>query len=234
MGDFLMGKEVSGTPLETRGLSRDVAGQYGQLLDPSNAAQRIASTFGINPSLLGLQDFASGILSGKTDLSGWDAANRPFQERAINQSNRNLQNTFGTAGGRFSGNLQNVQAMQQGELESQFNRDRFNFAQQQRGMDIQTLATLFQGLPALMQGSLMPLQQAGAFASPGAPIMQEGALGSIIGAAGDVIGAKMGIPPGVAPNPFAGGVGSQRQYTPAPRNSYQDFWRVNPNWYGSF
>lgn len=194
MSDTLFGKEVSGTPVETRELSQNVAHQFQNLLsNPQAGAQRVAATFGLDPSSLGLQGFAQSILSGASpSIAGFQQANAPFQERAMAQANQQIQGAFGQQGARFSKNLLNAQAQQTGELQSQFNRDRFNFGQQQRGQDIQALLGLFQGLPALQQGAFMPLQMAGQYATPGAPIWAEGILGDLISAGAQIGGAKIG------------------------------------------
>ena len=208
MSDQLFGKEVSGTPLETRGLAGETASAFSNLIgSPEQGAQRIGQTFGIDPSQLGLQGFAQGILSGQSPgLAGFEQANQPFQQRAINQSRSQNAQQFGTAGGRFSRNLFGANAASDAQLNQGFDQNRFQFANQARQTDIQGLASILGSLPGLQNASLAPLAAAGGFAQPGAPIWQQGFAGELLGSAGNLAGASILNPAGAGQ--VASGIGN--------------------------
>lgn len=231
MGDTLFGKEVSGTALETRGLARETSDAFSNLIaDPSGGAQRIADTFGLDVGELGLTEFTKGIFSGASpSLAGFEAANEPFQQRAISRANQGLASQFGQMGGRNSPNLARAMGEQTGELENQFNRARFDFQNQSRTTDITALASLLQMLPALQQGSIAPLVAAGQFANPGAPIYQEGIMGDLIQGGAAVLGASMGNP-----GPAMAMVGNQLGSTNQSQNfANPQLWQgYSPNWMG--
>ena len=185
MSDTLFGKEGSGTPLETRGLAGQTGREFSSLLGggAGGASQRISDMFGIDFNELGLQDFATSIFSGEAPgLAGFDAANRPFQQRALSDQAGQTASAFGTSGGRFSRNLLGAQAAGSAQLQQGFDQNRFDFSQARRGQDIQALLGSLSAIPGLQQASLAPLVAAGNFAQPGAPIFQEGIFGELLGA----------------------------------------------------
>lgn len=185
MSDQLFGKEVSGTSLETRGLAGETSGEFSNLISsPEQGASRISEMFGIDLSQLGLQEGFQDLFSGagaSKSFAAFDEANRPFQQRALSESRSRGATQFGTAGGRFSRNLFGAGAASDARLEQGFDQNRLQFAQAQRGQDLQALLGTVGAIPGLQQASLSPLIAAGQFAAPGAPIFQEGFLGDLIG-----------------------------------------------------
>ena len=198
--EFFTGKEFSTTPLETQGLATDLAAMFSKSISTPGGgrlgAQGIADTFGVDIGSLGLGDLASTIAGGGTSrsLQAFDNANRPFQQRAINQGASQAASSFGTAGGRFSNNLLGAQGRQRAEQESQFNRDRFNFFDQARQSDIAALSGVLGGIQGMQAFNLAPVGIAANFGQPGPVGFQEGALGEILGAVGTLGGAAIGNP----------------------------------------
>lgn len=182
------GREVSGTPMETRDLTGQVAREFQNLLgSPNDGAGRIAATFGLDVGELNLTDFATMIMAGGAPgLNEFDEKNREFQQRDVQEANRRLISMFGGAGGRFSENAMEAAGRQTGEMNAQFDRNRFQFAQDRRGQDIAFLANFLQALPQLQAGTYQELGMASNFARPGPPIWQEGWGPGLLSAGGRI------------------------------------------------
>lgn len=200
MGDTLFGGEKSGTPVETRGATKDLARLYQGLMSggtqgmmdffQGQSGNAFGSMFGITPDRAGVADAVQGGLTSPADrMRGLFAAMRPFEDRQVNQAVAGTRNMFGTAGGRFSRNLQGAEAQTRGELANQFARSRqegllsaqaqqSNFLAQLMGLANQSAGQGLQGMGLMNQ-----------FMQPGAPVYTQGILPGLISAAGNIFAA---------------------------------------------
>lgn len=179
MGQTLFGGEVSGTPLETRGGTKAVA---GDILNPTGrlVAGASSSALGLDPRFLDLAGAAGRMLEDPgSRLRGLFASMEPFERRSTEEAVEGVRGGFGRLGGRFSRNVGEAEARTRGELAGNFARSREQSLIEAQGQQTNTLATILQ---ALLGGRGQTLD----FFRPGAPNFREGALGDIIGAAGNV------------------------------------------------
>ncbi|KKN88075.1 hypothetical protein LCGC14_0251470 [marine sediment metagenome] len=188
MSDVLFGGEVSGTPIETR----EGTGQLAtDLLSPSGGRlQRGATTgaLGFDPSMTGVEAASRRLLADPTDrLRGLFAALEPFEERQTEEAVAGVRGGFGRLGGRFSENLLEAETQTRGELAGQFARSREQSVLEAGGQQTQLIGLL---LNALLQGRGQTLD----FFAPGGPNFQEGILADLIGAAGAAAAATVGGP----------------------------------------
>lgn len=207
MSDFLVGKERSGTPLETRGGSDQLArllesilrGGEGGGLERSMApfhrmgAQSFMNQFGLDPSELGIGDVARSVLADPADRTrGLFAAMEPFERRETEHQVGNLRDIFGTMGGRFSRNVGDAETQLRGELGGQFARSREQSLLEAGGQRIQALLGLLQGVNESSRTGLAPLEMMMNFFRPGEMVWQEGVLPDLIRAGGNVAAHKFG------------------------------------------
>lgn len=221
MGTTLMGGESSGTPLETRSGSQELAkifqssmagntGQLEAMLAPFQrlGAQSFASNFGYDPTQIGgvLEEMLADPGSA---TSGLFSSMEPFERQETQRQVGGMRNIFGAAGGRFSRNIASGEAELRGNLANQFGRARQEAllgANAQRG---NTLASLMQFIGQQQQAQLAPLEMMMRYFQPGAPIQSEGLLPGLLGAAGNFMLARQmrrpgGGPTSVDPNSVGG------------------------------
>ncbi len=181
MGDFLLGKELSGTPIETRGGTEAIA---GDILGGGRLQQQAASgALGFDVGGLGLESAVQRLLSDPTDrLRGLFAALEPFEERQRDEAVAGTRGSFGRLGGRFSRNLLEVEGRTRGEVAGQQ-----SLVRQQGILEVGNQQSQVLGL--ILQSLLGARGQTLDFFRPGAPGFQPGALGDLLGAAG-IIGAS--------------------------------------------
>lgn len=192
MPDKLFGGEVSGTPIETRAgtsqIARELTGAGGSRI--VSGATRGALGFG--PEGIGIEAAVQRLLADPSDrLQGLFAALEPFERRQTNQAIADTRGSFGRLGGRFSENILEGEARTQGELGAQFARTRQEALLQAQGQQSQALAVILQGLLGARGQTLD-------FFAPGAPNFQEGFFGDLISAGGALAGE------GFFGNPFGG------------------------------
>lgn len=197
-----MGGEKSGTPMETRKGTSNLAGSYEQAIggDPRQlmeflqpfqrmGSQSFSSMYGYNPQDIG--GILESLLADPADqTSGLFASMEPFEEAETNRQVSGMRNMFGTAGARFSKNLGTSEGNLRGELSNQFAKTRQEGllgANAQRG---NVLAQLMQAITGQQAANMAPLQLANQFLMPGAPQFQEGLLPGLLGAAGSIYAAK--------------------------------------------
>lgn len=170
MSGVLTGREISGTPLETRGGTRAIAGR----------------TLSGGESRDALLDM---VLTDPRDaLRGLFAAMVPFEERQVEQGVAGLRSGLGRLGGRFGRSAMDAETQLRGEFANQFARSREEAL-------IQANAQILQALLGLRGQELD-------FFRPGAPNFQEGILGDLLGAGGNIAAMRVGRTPSTAPNPF--------------------------------
>lgn len=188
MGDTLFGKEVSGTPMETRGATRSIGRriergfQFGRdpLGDVRSAASR--ETLGFDPALIGAPSAARAALADPADqMEGLFTSLRPFEERTVSRNVSDLRNMFGTVGGRFSRRLPQAESNLRGRLAEGFARTREQSLLEAAARRNQALQSILGLNIRAGEGAINPLLS---FASPGRPNFQEGIAGDILAAGG--------------------------------------------------
>lgn len=186
MGDTLFGRERSGTPIETREGTGQMADFFQQLM---------RSQVGGAP-VLGRQ----GIDAAADITSGLRTAMQPFQERETQQQVGDLREMFGTAGGRFGSTIAGAESQLRGDLSAGFARE------QQQAM--------LQALAPVLQAEQQRLATAAGFLQPGAPVFQEGIAGDLLTAGG--MAAGLMFPPAGAAMMAGGQFmpGSRPQFNP--------------------
>jgi len=192
MSDTLFGGEVSGTPIETRGGTVQIADELlgrgsGRIL--SGATQ---GALGFGPGNVGIEAAVQRLLADPSDrLQGLFAALEPFERRTTNEAIAQTRGSFGRLGGRFSENILEGEARTQGEVAANFARTREEALLQAQAQQSQALAVILQGLLGARGQTLD-------FFSPGAPNFQEGFFGDLLAAGGSLAGE------GFFGNPFGG------------------------------
>lgn len=206
MGATLFGGEKSGTPVETRGGTADLAQLFQSFLQSGNpfgmgnefgrlATESMVNMLGFDPSQLGLGDAAAELLLDPADrVSGLFSSMVPFEAAETDRQISGLRGSFGSMGGRFSRNLADAEVRGRGELAAQFGRNREQALLQAAGQRLQALM----GVGGMMQGArsqafneqFAPFQLMSQFLQPGAPIIQQGALGGLLGTAGTLAGLR--------------------------------------------
>lgn len=182
MSQTLFGGEVSGTPLETRGgtsqIGRDLLNPGGRLV-----AGASGSALGFSPGSVNIGGAASRLLDDPRDrLRGLFASLEPFERRTTEEAVEGVRGGFGRLGGRFSRNILEAEGRTRGELAGNFARSREQSLIDAEGQQMNSLATILQALLGARGQTLD-------FFRPGAPNFREGALGDIIGGAGQVFAA---------------------------------------------
>lgn len=212
----------SGTPVETRGLTRGLADLFGPLLQQggfggtlgalSGPLQRVGegaipSFLGFDPRQAGIQAAVGGQLAPiGSQLDPLFQALIPFERRAQSELGANLAGTFGNLGGRFSGNLAAANALGQADLANQFAQTRAQAALGrlgQQGQFLQGIAPSILGASQLGVGSTLDLLgNLMGFGAPGAAVIQPGFGSQLLGAAAGIGGSLLG-------GPFGGALGQR-------------------------
>lgn len=195
MADTLMGGERSGTPVETRGASADLAKLFQQMIQSGGLtgggpdAGRMSSEswmnmLGFDPTALGLSD---AIVQGlKPPGAALGAALEPFEARETSRQVGGLRDMFGTMGGRFSRNLGSAEGELRSGLAQGFDRVRAESELEGMGMRNNFIAQLLGLNQQQQQNSNQRLGIASQFLQPGAPVITEGLLPGLIGAGGNL------------------------------------------------
>lgn len=185
MSGVLFGQERSGTPVETRGGTEQLAGDIlsggGRL-----QSQATGGAIGITPGGTGVEAAAQRLLQDPSDLlRGLFAALVPFEERQREEAVAGTRGSFGRLGGRFSTNLLEAESRTRGEVAGQQ-----SLAREQSILD----ATGQQGnvLAVILNALLGARGQTLDFFAPGAPDFQQGILGDLIGALGAFAASGIG------------------------------------------
>jgi len=203
MGDFLLGKETSGTPTETKGATGQMGGILEKILSEGGLGglaaelermqtEGLMSSLGFDPATLGLEGVIGELLASPSDTtSGLFAAMKPFEERETERQVGGMRNMFGTAGGRFSRNLMTGEGRLRGELSEGYARTREQSLLQAGGQRSQTLMGLLNAIIGARSASTNMMAPFLQFMAPGAPQYQQGALGEILGSVGSLAGLKI-------------------------------------------
>ncbi len=184
MSGILFGQEISGTPIETRGGTEQIA---GDLLSGGGRLQQgtATGTLGFDPT----SDIGAAVMRLLADpadrLQGLFAALEPFEERQREEAVAGTRGAFGRLGGRFSRNLLEGEARTRGEVAGQQTRVRQESILEAGGQQQELIATL---LSALLQGRGQTL----GFFQPGQPQFQQGLLGDLIAAGGIAAASQIG------------------------------------------
>jgi hypothetical protein len=165
MGDTLFGRERTGTPVETREGTGEMANYFRQLMQAQVGGAPVLGRTGI--------DAAADITSGLR------TAMEPFHQRQTAQQVGDLREMFGTAGGRFGSTIAGAEGQLRGDLSAGFARE------QQQAM--------LQALAPVLQAEQQRLATAAGFLAPGSPVFQEGIAGDLLTAGG--MAAGMMFPP---------------------------------------
>ena len=200
MGDVLTGKEVSGTPLETRGATSAMGNQILDFLNGTGPnpfargqSDAITSMLGFDPSAVGVEGAVTAGLRDPADVTrGLFASLEPFEKRTTDDAVAANRDIFGSLGARFSPNLLGSEHQLRGELASQFMKTREEAllgANAQRNQFAGNLLNTQVGANNSQQQQLMALLQ---FMNPGSPGFQPGILGDLIGGAGNIAATRIG------------------------------------------
>ncbi len=160
MGDTLFGREHSGTPIETREATGEMADFFQQMM---------RSQVGGAP-VLGRQ----GIDAAADITAGFREASLPGQQRQMREGAADLREMFGAAGGRQGANIARAEALFRSDLSAQHMRDE--------------QAAMLQALSPVLQAEQQRLATAAGFLQPGAPVWQEGIAGDLLTAGGMAAG----------------------------------------------
>lgn len=195
MGDTLKGKEISGTPQETRGATTDMAKLLQQYLKGGSGSglpfQRmqtdaIMNLIGFNPGSVGLGDaLTSSLADPAKATSGLFASLKPFEEEATARAVAANKEAFGNLGGRFSSNLLSGQAKTLRDLNMGFEKTRADALLTANGQRNDAIQNLLSGLIGAGNVGAQGAGQLMNFLSPGTPAYQPGILGDLIGAGGN-------------------------------------------------
>ncbi len=206
MGDTLFGGEKSGTPIETRAGTSQIANDL--LSGGRLTADATRGALGFGPNNVGIEAAVMRLLADPADrLQGLFAALEPFERRQTNQAIADTRGSFGRLGGRFSTNILEGEARTQGELGAQFARTRQEALLQAQGQQSQALAVILQGLLGARGQTLD-------FFAPGAPNFQEGFFGDLIAAGGNIAGEFFGNPNRFGDIPTGAGGGQPNFFPP--------------------
>lgn len=197
MSDFLFGSEESGTPVETRRGTTELA----QLLRTGNqegfasmmapfhrvGAQGFQSMFGFDPASAGVGDVVQDLLASPEDrTAGLFSSMEPFERRETARQVEDMRSMFGTVGGRFGTGAMTGETELRGELAQRFARSREEAllaAEELRSnvlSSVMQMANQSRSIDAQNIGNLL------SFFAPGAPVQKQGALGGLISTAGNI------------------------------------------------
>lgn len=201
MSDTLMGKEISGTPIESRRTARgadDLFSQFltgmlrgGGLTPGRLGAESFSNLLDFNLGDLNLGGAASDLLADpRSQTSGLFAALQPFEAEETSRQVSGLRNAFGTVGGRFSRNLAEGEGALRSRLAGEFARNREQAILQANQQRLGAFNTIIQAALQGDQNALQLLSIITSFGSPGQPGFQQGLLPSLISAGGNIAAAK--------------------------------------------
>lgn len=211
MSDALLGGESSGTPIETRSGSQDLAKLFqsmigsGEILGGGGRMSSDAwmNMLGFDPNQAGLDDsITRALMPVGAQTSDLFQALMPIEQQQTNAQVSGLREMFGAVGGRFGRNAADAEATLRSELASGFAGNRANATLAASGQQQNFIANLLQSMNQSRSNSFTPLSIAAQFLQPGAPIIKEGMLPSLIGAGGNLAG--LAILPGLLRPPVAG------------------------------
>lgn len=195
----------SGTPLETRGLTRGIAntlegafrGPGGQALSLDQVLSSIASPLqrlagqsqmgilGFSPGAVGIESALINALNPDLSVLG------PAEARARAELPRGIAEQFGNLGARFSDNIANAVGSGLSRLEQDFAITRLGALQNAGTLAAQLMPALNQAAQIGQGGPLELLRLIMGFGAPGAPVIEQrqGFLGPLLGtAAGSFLG----------------------------------------------
>lgn len=183
MSGVLFGQERSGTPLETRGGTAALAGDIASPGGGRIQAGATRGALGFDPGMLDIERVVQSMLADPGDrLMGLFAALEPFEQRQTEEAVAGTRGSFGRLGGRFSTNLLDAEARTRGRVAEGQSRARETSILEAEGQRGQVLAMLLQ---AILGGRGQTLD----FFRPGDPNFQQGILGDLIGAGGQLAAA---------------------------------------------
>lgn len=194
----IFGGTSSGTPVETQGLARQMAGLYG------GAAQGVSNPFGrftqgamqnilgqsFSPEMLGSSFAQAMSYDPAQQIAAVQASLNPLEQQASDMAGNAVRSSMGTLGGRFSRNAMDAEGRARGQVAQQYGNIRANTALSGTLAANQNQNSLLQGLGQLLLGAgqlgTQQLGQIGSFAQPGAPVMQQGILPGLAGQGGQL------------------------------------------------
>lgn len=236
MGSTLFGGEKSGTPIETRGGTSDIASFYQNLLKHGGpealasmfgrgATQGMINMLGFDPSTMGLGDTAAQVLMDPTDTTaGLFRSMQPFEQRETDRQVAGLRDIFGAMGGRFSRNVAGAEGTMRSQMSQGYDVNRYNALLSAGGQRANALMGILgavnQARGQAFNEQVLPMQMMQSFFQPGAPQQTEGILPGLLQLAGTALLTRgMGGMPGGAPGSAAGGFPTWRNpgtFVPTP------------------
>lgn len=171
----------------------------------SEGAGRLTTASGQNALGFGGGDIGAmaaalrALSAPQADTGAVFAALKPFEDRAMSEAVTGVRSQFGSAGGRFSRNLSEAEAVTRGELTNQFARNRaeisrtsFEDAESRRIQALGAILPMLINQQSLAQGGgqdlLRTLLQ---FVQPGAAVQDPGLLPGLLGAGATLGGAAI-------------------------------------------
>lgn len=218
MGDIFSGKTSSGTPLETRGGTNQLAqlmeaamrgnssGMQNFLqgmrpADPNATVSRsIINMLGFDPSTV---DFSGALDRGLADprdqTAGLFSALQPLERQMMDEAATGLRGQMGTTGGRFGRAAGSAEARLRADLASRNMATRENSlltAQNNANQFASSILGIM--LPSMLQTGTQQqgldndlLRSFMSFFQPGGPVIQEGILPGLLGAGVNLAGMGM-------------------------------------------
>lgn len=218
MGSTLFGGEKSGTPIETRAGTSDLASFYQNLLKHGGpdalasmfgrgATQGMVNMLGFDPSTMGLGDTAAQVLMDPTDATaGLFRSMQPFEQRETDRQVAGLRDMFGAMGGRFSRNVAGAEGTMRSQMSQGYDVNRYNALLSAGGQRANALMGLLgamnQARGQAFNEQMLPMQLMQSFFQPGAPQQTEGILPGLLQLGGTA--AMMALMPGMGGTGGAG------------------------------
>lgn len=231
MGDTLLGKEVSGTPLETRGATSQFAGLISRAMggDKGALSPFTGLTTDALMSILSNPQIISALVDPNDIVKGLFRLMPGFEAEETNRQVGGVRNIFGSVGGRFGSGVGSAEAMTRGQLGNQFAKARYDALLEASGQRNQLLSSL---VGSATQTGSSTLDAITRFLAPGVPQYQQGILPGLLSAGASIYGASMFKPVAdIATRALAGGGGSTSMWNTMirPRLTPQSIFRtVNP------
>lgn len=195
MGDTLFGGFQSGTPVETRGGTSDLARvlrgsiQGGDLPFQDLVSRQLAALFG--------PDFQVGAVAQdlladpRSRTAGLFRSLEPFERRQEAESVAELRQQFGTLGGRFGRNIAESEALLRGELAGQRQLTREQALLQADQQRAAALAAILQAATQAAGVGTQGLDVVARFLQPGEPVFREGIFADLLKTGGNIAASQI-------------------------------------------
>lgn len=179
-----MGKEVSGTPVETRQGVTAYSNFLQSLMKPGGFQQLGTDSL---MALLANPMIASMLINPADRTAGLFASMVPFEKQQTAEQVAGVRSIFGSAGGRFGTGVAAAEAKTRGTLADTFARAREEALLTAMGQNQNFMGNLLQ---TSSQNAALPLNAMSQFFQAGAPQFQQGILPGLLSAATSIYMGK--------------------------------------------